>query len=241
MLPLAVSCVGVVVASSPLRPSALGPLERRALVLVRSAKVPWYAPTFVVTNRFIDTIPQYVAAPGLEHKAYTVSDDGRFGGVYLWSSRSAAEAWFDAAWHERVKRERGEDADVAVLDVRSTIDGQPVEGKPLPQHGTRADAAVSWLSTPPAAVASVEARLAALASAHGVSDAMARVNFVSDETGRVGVVVLWRSREVGRAFFTAEQLARLQQAAGSPLSVTWFAAPVLLDSAAAKKDLEATR
>lgn len=77
--------------------------QSTAITIVR-VKAPWWAPKFLITGRFVDSIPEYAAAPGLIHKAYTFSDSGEFGGVYLWDSRASAERWFDEAWHERVKR-----------------------------------------------------------------------------------------------------------------------------------------
>ncbi len=47
--------------------------------------------------------PVYRAAPGLIRKYFLDGDDGvRAGGVYLWESRAAGEAFFAGPWRERL-------------------------------------------------------------------------------------------------------------------------------------------
>lgn len=48
---------------------------------------------------FLSTAPTYLAVPGLIRKCYVLSEDGSTaGGVYLWTSRAAAEAIYTEAW-----------------------------------------------------------------------------------------------------------------------------------------------
>ena len=56
---------------------------------------------------FRAAVPQYRKVAGLLRKYFIVTDDGKFGGVYLWSDQAAAERWFSAAWHERVVKTYG--------------------------------------------------------------------------------------------------------------------------------------
>jgi hypothetical protein len=222
-------------ASAPLAPSAaprplvLGPPDGRAVVVVR-IPTPWWAPRFLVTSRFIDSIPEYAALPALEHKAYTFADDGRFGGVYLWAGRAPAEAHFGPAWRERVRRQRGVEADVRILDVRASAAGPASpEGEALPRHGLRTDAAVTWVTTAePVAAADREARLAALAGAHGTAPGLVRVSFVTEPEGGVGAVALWASRGAAERFWDG-RLEAVTEALGHRPEVAWFSAPVLLE------------
>lgn len=69
------------------------------------------------------SVPQYRALTGLIRKYFTLAD-GHFGGVYYWSSRAAADAWFNDAWHARVIKTYGRDADVRVYAVPIAIDGE---------------------------------------------------------------------------------------------------------------------
>jgi len=66
---------------------------------------------------FKAAVPTYQRVPGLLRKYFTVSDDGRFGGIYLWASAASAEAWFSPAWHERVRKTYGVDAAIEWFDA----------------------------------------------------------------------------------------------------------------------------
>lgn len=70
------------------------------------------------------SIPVYQAVPGLLIKAFTLSEKHEIGGSYLFDSRAAAEAHFDAAWHERVKKTYGVTAEVLYFDTPSVIDNR---------------------------------------------------------------------------------------------------------------------
>ena len=66
------------------------------------------------------SLPQYQAIPGLERMYFTIGE-GVFGGVYVWTNRQAAEAWFSAAWHERVRKTYGADGTVTHFSVPVTM------------------------------------------------------------------------------------------------------------------------
>lgn len=236
LVALASSCAAV----TPLtreqeQPVALPAPQSRALVVVRVPS-PWWAPQFVITGKFIDSIPEYARAPGLEQKSYTFSDDRRFGGVYLWESRAAAETWFNDAWHARVKKQRGVDGDVRILDARFTVPGpSSASGKELPQHALRTEAAVTWLTSLPK-LADAAGKLEALAQQLPLAPGLIRVSFITEPDGRAGVVSLWTSREAARAYWTEERKAAAAKVIGTEVDLTWFDAPVLLDAAAAKRE-----
>ena len=50
--------------------------------------------------------PTFVEARGLIRKYYLNGDDGG-GGVYLWESREAAEAWYNDKWWVRAEKSFG--------------------------------------------------------------------------------------------------------------------------------------
>jgi len=57
---------------------------------------------------FLGTAPTYRDVPGLVRKCYVLSEDGRTaGGVYLWVSRSAAEAMYTDEWRAVVREKYG--------------------------------------------------------------------------------------------------------------------------------------
>ena len=69
------------------------------------------------------SVPQYQAIPGLARKFFTLSDDGKFGGIYLWRSRAEAQAWFSEAWRAKATATYGTAPQVSYFDVPIVIEG----------------------------------------------------------------------------------------------------------------------
>jgi hypothetical protein len=112
----------------PARPAtslALHEARGQAIVVVK-VKAPWYATRGLITGKFRDAVPEYQAASGLLRKQFSFAEDGAYGGVYLWRERALADEWFGPAWHERVKKKRGVDGDVRIIDLTRGLDG-PLE------------------------------------------------------------------------------------------------------------------
>lgn len=196
------------------------------VVIVRVAK-PWYAPRALVASRMRDTQPEYAALPGLLFKAYSFEQaSGDFGGVYLWQDAASARDWFNAAWHERVLRERGVTAQVTVLDAPLTLDNVP-GGTPADAH---ASAVATWVDLPRPATWTDEALDAAFRAAvpeHQRVPGLLRKSFVRT-AGGFGGVYLWRDEAAARAWFNADWHARVKQRTATEARITWFDTPILL-------------
>lgn len=206
--------------------------QSNAVVVVRVPS-PWWAPNFIITGRFIDSIPEYARAPGLLHKAYTFSEQREFGGVYLWESRLAAERWFDETWHQRVRRQRGVDGDVRIIDAKYTVKGPTsFNGREVSAHALRTEAVITWLSSESVGDTS---KLELLAGALPQAEGLVRVSFGSEQNGRLGVVSTWNSSGAAKAFWTAERRAVVRSVIGAH-TLSTFDAPVVLDAALAQKD-----
>ena len=83
-----------------------------------------------LVQEFQAAIPTYRAVPGLLRKYFIITEDGRFGGIYLWKDQAAAEQWFNAAWKERARATYGTDAtlewfDTAILTPSKLAANQP--------------------------------------------------------------------------------------------------------------------
>ena len=70
-----------------------------------------------VIGEFRAAIPLYQKVAGLKRMYFILTDDGRFGDIYLSESQASADAWFSAAWHERVKKSYGVDAAIEGFDT----------------------------------------------------------------------------------------------------------------------------
>ncbi|RJF95070.1 monooxygenase [Noviherbaspirillum saxi] len=72
---------------------------------------------------FLSTAPKYRGVQGLFSKHYVLSQDGATaGGVYLWNSRSEAEAMYTESWRSFVREKYGTDPTVTYFDSPVVVD-----------------------------------------------------------------------------------------------------------------------
>jgi hypothetical protein len=71
------------------------------------------------------SVPTYETAPGLIRKYFIFTEDQKFGGIYLWDSRKAAEAWYTESviWHNGVSKITGLRADLTYFEAPMVVDG----------------------------------------------------------------------------------------------------------------------
>jgi heme-degrading monooxygenase HmoA len=84
---------------------------------------------------FTVAAPTYQKVAGLLRKYFIITDDGKFGGVYLWDTQTSAQNWFNPVWHERVRKTYGAEAQIewfeAPIAIASKLaDNQLEGGKP---------------------------------------------------------------------------------------------------------------
>src|ERR1700755_200836 len=72
---------------------------------------------------FLTTAPTYQGVKGLVRKSYVVADDGNsVGGIYLWHSRTDAEAVFTESCGTDVRGKYNSDPSVTYFDSPVTVD-----------------------------------------------------------------------------------------------------------------------
>ncbi len=72
---------------------------------------------------FLSTAPRYQGMPGLFRKVYVLSEDGAtVGGLYLWNSRSEAEAVYTDSWRSFVREKYGTEPTVTYFDSPVVVD-----------------------------------------------------------------------------------------------------------------------
>jgi hypothetical protein len=74
------------------------------------------------TEIFKTSAPRYRGVPGLVRKYHVFGDDGTGGGIYLWRSRAAAEALYDAAWRQMIKERYGAEPSVRYFETPVIVD-----------------------------------------------------------------------------------------------------------------------
>lgn len=222
--------LGITPAAAQSPPAAdLAAAAAEPVVAIVRVPKPWWAPRALVASRMRKTMPEYASLPGLAFKAYTFEQQsGDFGGVYLWRDRAGAAAWFDAAWFERVRRERGVDATVVLLDAPLSIDNVP-GGTALDEQS---NAVVTWIEIPlPGGLddTALRAGFAAAAPAYRPVPGLLRKHFTQDgRAGGFGGVYVWRDAAAATAHFDAAWHAQVRQRYGAVARITWFDAPILL-------------
>ncbi len=111
------------------RGGAEGQSGRDAVVAIVRVPAPWYAPGGTIRSRMVKSIALYRDLPGLDFKYFTIADGKRIGGIYLWTDRAAAEAFYDEAWHTRIKDTYRKDANLKFLSAPVTLINTMPENK----------------------------------------------------------------------------------------------------------------
>ncbi|MBC7940778.1 MAG: YdhR family protein [Chitinophagaceae bacterium] len=81
-------------------------------------------------QEFEAAIPIYQKVPGLLRKYFILSEDGRFGGIYLWQDSGSAQRWFNHAWTERVLKTYGAPATIEWFDTPILLPSTLADNKP---------------------------------------------------------------------------------------------------------------
>ena len=97
------------------------PATDKVVVVVAIPTPPGVTEDFI-RGEMTKSAPRYQQIPGLVRKYFTLGD-GTFGGVYYWSSKAAADAWFNDAWYARIAATYHTKASVTYYTVPLAIDG----------------------------------------------------------------------------------------------------------------------
>ena len=66
--------------------------------------------------------PGFRAVPGLVRKQFIYAKDGWAGGVYLWQSRTAAEAFYGGPWRDGIRERYGMDPQIKYFETACITD-----------------------------------------------------------------------------------------------------------------------
>ncbi len=92
------------------------------IVIVR---IPPGVPRAKIDEGIVTSVPTYQKIPGLIRKVFTVNDD-TYGGVYLWTDRTAADAWFTPELIAKMKARSGVDPQIIYYDSPIQLDNRPL-------------------------------------------------------------------------------------------------------------------
>jgi len=92
------------------------------VAVVVAIPTPPGVPETLLKQEFEKAAPRYQQIPGLKRKYFTLGN-GTFGGIYYWSSKAAADAWFNDAWYARVDATYHAKPSVTYFQVPLAIEG----------------------------------------------------------------------------------------------------------------------
>ncbi len=86
--------------------------ESAAVATLIEIQIPAGLSREQIIEGFREAVPTYQKVPGLLRKYFAISEQGTFGGIYLWKDEASANAWFNKAWMERVRNTYGQSAKI---------------------------------------------------------------------------------------------------------------------------------
>ncbi|HYW57111.1 MAG TPA: hypothetical protein VE934_09125 [Polaromonas sp.] len=211
------------------------------VVTLVNVPMPWYAPPALIVSKMRATVQQYEKLPGLAFKMYSLTQEGRqFGGIYHWQGRATAEAWFSAAWFERVQKERGVAGQVTYFEAPVTVSNQAPAAL-----GSSDSSTVATLVLLPAQAGVTRQRLAeefraAVPTYQKVPGLLVK-HFVIDADGRFGGIYLWKDKASAEQWFSAAWRQRARQTYGAEPAMAWFDTPILTPSVLVENRLAAAK
>jgi quinol monooxygenase YgiN len=189
----------------------------------------------------IKSIPEYQALPGLIRKYYIITDDQKFGGVYLWKDKASADAHYNDEWRAKILRVYGAPPDLTYFNVPIAIVG------PAPQpiiSGQTADTAAA--STLVAAIvklpipagfdnARLDAAMLKTVPSFQAMPGLVRKYYTITDDQKFGGVYLWQDKASADAHYNDEWRARMLKVYGAPADLTYFSVPIVIEGPAAQK------
>ena len=204
--------------------------QTEAVVVIVRIPTPRLAPRWLVRRKMKATIDLYRSIPGLAYKVFTFETaSGDFGGMYYWTSRAEANAWFNDEWFDRVRRERGSEPYVRLFSAPLTIDNVD-GGTPAAQNGSHVVTLVE-IPIPEGVTAELlHAGFAGAEAEYRAVPGLLRKHFIISDTGTFGGVYVWDSVRSANAWFDDAWKTRVLERYGKPAVVERFDSPILLPS-----------
>lgn len=79
------------------------PADGEAYATLVTLPIPQGLSRAALIGEFRKAVPIYAAVPGLARKYFILTPHGLFGGVYLWQSKQAADAFYSPEWYARAR------------------------------------------------------------------------------------------------------------------------------------------
>jgi len=85
-------------------------------------KLPPQMSQSACAEHFRAIAPRFRDVPGLIRKQFIYADDGWAGGIYLWETRAAAEAFYSGPWLDGIRARYGMDPQIRFFQTACVTD-----------------------------------------------------------------------------------------------------------------------
>ena len=92
------------------------------LTAIVQYKLPSHIDHAACAAHFRTIAPDFRTVPGLIRKQFIYAEDGWAGGVYLWETRAAAEAFYTGPWLDGIRQRYGMDPDIKFYETACITD-----------------------------------------------------------------------------------------------------------------------
>ncbi|MEM8499707.1 MAG: hypothetical protein AAF542_16915 [Pseudomonadota bacterium] len=172
---------------------------------------------------FEGSLPQYQRISGLQRK-YFVYTNAQFGGVYLWDSRSSAEAFFNESWRGRIASTYGNNATLTYFDVPTETEGASPESAGEDGIVAIVKVGAPWYA-PRAIISSrMQESLSEYASVAGLDYKIYSIG----QGKKIGGIYLWDNEKTAKTFYNDAWHKRIHDTYGEDAELELYAAPVIL-------------
>ncbi len=189
----------------------------------------------------VHSIPEYQALPGLIRKYYIITDDQKFGGIYLWKDKASADAHYDDAWRAKVLKVYGAPPDLTYLNVPIAIVGtapQPAITGQTPDTAAASTLIAAVVKIPiPAGFdnAKLEAAFIKTIPTFQALPGLIRKYYTITDDQRFGGVYLWQDKASADAHYNDDWKTRMVKVYGAPADLTYFSVPLVIEGTAAQQ------
>jgi len=187
----------------------------------------------------IRSIPEYQALPGLIRKYYIITDDQKFGGIYLWKDKASADAHYNDEWRAKVLKNYGVPPDVTYFNVPIAIVGpapQPAITGQTPDTAAASTLVAAVVKLPiPAGFdnAKLEAAFIKTVPTFQALPGLIRKYYTITDDRKFGGVYLWQDKASADAHYNDDWKARMVKTYGAPADLTYYSVPIVIEGPAA--------
>jgi hypothetical protein len=100
----------------------MAPLEGVMITAIVQYKLPPSIDLAACAAHFQTIAPGFRSVPGLIRKQFIYAEDGWAGGVYLWETRAAAEAFYAGPWLAGIRERYGMDPQIKYFETACIAD-----------------------------------------------------------------------------------------------------------------------